>query len=86
MKVNIEGKEYDGRKLRYARLMLQEFRKEQGEREVVDRFVERYAERLEIPEGFRNKKDYQLMIAEYGHIKEVLARLEKESRDNLKTL
>lgn len=84
--IGIEGKEYDANKLRYARLMLQEFHKEQSEREVVDRFVEKYAERLEVPEGFRTKKDEQLMIAEYNHLKEVLAGLENESRENLKKL
>lgn len=86
MMVNIEGKEYEAKKLRYARLMLQEFRKEQNEKEVVDKFVEKYAEGLEVPEEFRTKKEEQLMIAEYNHLKEALAGLEKESRENLKKL
>lgn len=63
MKVDIDGKEYDGKQLRYARLLLQEFKKEGNEREVVGSFVQKYAERLEVPEGFRKKKEEQLMIA-----------------------
>lgn len=49
--------------MRYARLLLQEFKKEGKEGEVVDKFVEKYAERLEVPEGFRKKKEEQLLIA-----------------------
>ena len=49
MKVDIDGKQYEAKQLRYARLLLQEFKKEGNEREVVDKFVQKYAERLEVP-------------------------------------